>query len=328
MKNAAAFVIILSLALCAAAFSAVCAEAAGEGQTLYTRRTRIADVAGDPAFGNYGRLIFPVAKGYFSGETLGELSLTWYSHLDPDKTVEIANYFKTRAAEGEKFFYDIYSEQEKSADPSKKETGLFFFRGARGAPFAICCAGGGFAYVGAMHDSFPHALELSKMGYNAFAIIYRAGAQRACEDLARALTFVFANAEALGVSSEGYSLWGGSADARMAAYLGSYGAAAFGGADVPRPAAVIMQYTGHSQASRGDPPTYACAGENDGIADWRVMERRIETLKSFGTDAEFHKFPGLGHGFGLGTGTSAEGWIYGAAEFWQKQINKRSAARN
>ena len=32
-------------------------------------------------------------------------------------------------------------------------------------------AGGGFAYVGAIHDSFPHALALSQMGYNAFALI-------------------------------------------------------------------------------------------------------------------------------------------------------------
>lgn len=38
-----------------------------------------------------------------------------------------------------------------------------------------------------MHDSFPHALELSKKGYNAFALIYRPGAETACEDLARAI---------------------------------------------------------------------------------------------------------------------------------------------
>ena len=34
----------------------------------------------------------------------------------------------------------------------------------------MCNAGGGFAYVGAMHDSFPHALTLSRMGCNAFAL--------------------------------------------------------------------------------------------------------------------------------------------------------------
>ena len=53
-----------------------------------------------------------------------------------------------------------------------------------------CRAGGAFAYVGAMQDSFPHALELSKKGYNAFALIYRPGVQTACEDLARVIRFI------------------------------------------------------------------------------------------------------------------------------------------
>jgi len=29
---------------------------------------------------------------------------------------------------------------------------------------------------------------------------------------------------------------------------------------------------------------------------------------------------GLGHGFGLGTGTNAEGWIDEAVRFWEKQL--------
>lgn len=128
----------------------------------YTLDTNISDVINDPAFGNYGRLIFPVDSGYYGGDTLGELSLTWYSHIDPNKTVEIANYMKSHAVVGETIFYDIYSDEEKIADPEKKDTGLFFFKGKTGERFAICNAGGGFAYVGAMHDSFPHALELSK----------------------------------------------------------------------------------------------------------------------------------------------------------------------
>lgn len=82
---------------------------------------------------------------------------------------------------------------EKAADPAKEDTGLFFFKGNPGERFAVCNAGGAFAYVGAMHDSFPHALELSKQGYNAFALIYRPGAQTACEDLARAGVETLAN---------------------------------------------------------------------------------------------------------------------------------------
>lgn len=221
-------------------------------------------------------------------------------------------------------FYDIYTEAEKAADPAKRDTGLFFFRGREGAPFAVCNAGGAFAYVGAMQDSFPHALELSRRGYNAFALIYRPGAQTACEDLARAISFIFANAGELGVSTEGYSLWGGSAGARMAAWLGSYGPAAFGGDELPRPAAVVMQYTGLSEWTENDPPTFACVGDRDGIAGWRIMRRRLEEMSLAGIATEFHVYPGLGHGFGLGEGTAAEGWIDLAAAFWQSCLDDRA----
>ncbi len=287
---------------------------------LFTRNTAISDVITDPVFGSYGRLIFPVDEGYYRGDTLERLSLTWYSHIDPDKTVEIVNYMKTHAEAGEQIFFDIYTDEEKADDPEKADTGLFFFKGNPGEEFAICNAGGGFAYVGAMHDSFPHALELSKQGYNAFALIYRPGAQTACEDLARAINFVFEHAEELQIDTDCYSLWGGSAGARMAAYLGTYGAEAFGGGDLPRPGAVVMQYTGHSEYSKDDPPTYACVGENDGIANWRTMQNRLEQMSALGIDTEFESFSGLSHGFGLGTGTVAEGWMKNAVAFWEKQM--------
>lgn len=285
----------------------------------YTADTEISEIISEPLFGDYGRLIFPADSGYCSGDTLGTLKLTWYSNIDPEKTVEIANYMKDHAAEGETIFYDIYTDAEKENDPDKKDTGLFFFKGNPGEKFAVCNAGGGFAYVGAMQDSFPHALELSKKGYNAFALIYRPGAQTACEDLARAVSFIFEHAKELKVDTDGYSLWGGSAGARMAAWLGSYGPAFLGGDDLPKPGTVIMQYTGHSDYTENDPPTYACVGENDGIANWSTMENRLKHLAAFGIPTEFHKYPGLGHGFGLGTGTAAEGWIDDAAAFWENQ---------
>lgn len=289
-------------------------------EELYTLNTKISDVISDPVFGNYGRLIFPVNSEYYSGDTLGELRLTWYSYTDPNKTVEIANYMKSHAEAGDAFFYDIYTDEEKAADPAKADTGVFFFKGDPGARFAICNAGGGFAYVGAMHDSFPHALELSKKGYNAFALIYRPGAQTACEDLARAIGFIFDHAEELEVNTDCYSLWGGSAGGRMTAYLSSHGTEAFSGGSYPRPGTAVIQYTGHSEYTRSDPPTYMCVGEDDGITSWRTMENRANTMKSVGIDVEFHKYPGLGHGFGLGTGTTAEGWFDGAVAFWEKQM--------
>ena len=287
---------------------------------FYTFNTKISDVISDPLFGDYGRLIFPVNNGYYSGDTLGELRLTWYSNIDPNKTVEIANYMKDHAEAGETIFYDIYSDEEKAADPEKKNTGLFFFKGNPAARFAICNAGGGFAYVGAMHDSFPHALELSKKGYNAFALIYRPGVQTACEDLARAIAFIFDHADELEVNTDCYSLWGGSAGGRMTAYLSSCGTQSFGEKEYPRPGTAVIQYTGHSEYTKNDPPTFMCVGENDGIASWRTMENRANAMKSVGIDTAFYKYPGLGHGFGLGTGTAAEGWFDDAVAFWEKQM--------
>ena len=38
----------------------------------YTVDTLIEDVIRDPVFGEYGRLIFPVDAGYYSGDTLGD----------------------------------------------------------------------------------------------------------------------------------------------------------------------------------------------------------------------------------------------------------------
>ena len=286
----------------------------------YTLETSISDVINDPAFGNYGRLLVP-ANGMYRGETLNDFRLTYYS-INPDRTVEICNYLKERAAEGETVFYDIYTDEEKLADPEKSDTGLFFFKGEPGQRFAICNAGGAFSFVGAMQDSFPHALELSKRGYNAFALIYRPGWETAMEDLARAIRFIFENAEELEVSTDCYSLWGGSAGARMAATLGTYRTSYYGESDYPRAGTVVMQYTGHDLYSESDPPTYVCVGSNDGIANWRTMKSRIDALAALGIPTEFHVYKGLGHGFGLGDNTIAEGWINDAIAFWESNTNK------
>jgi hypothetical protein len=36
----------------------------------------------------------------------------------------------------------------------------------------------------------------------------------------------------------------------------------------------------------------------------------------------YRKVPGLGHGFGLGTGTAAQGWIDDAVRLWDRAVSK------
>lgn len=45
----------------------------------FNRRSLISDVMADSVFGDYGRLLFPVQRGYWSGETLEQLRLTYYN---------------------------------------------------------------------------------------------------------------------------------------------------------------------------------------------------------------------------------------------------------
>ena len=57
-----------------------------------------------------------------------------------------------------------------------------------------------------------------------------------------------------------------------------------------------------------------------GIASYMTMNKRIDILKANGIDAMIEVFQGLPHGFGLGTGTVAEGWLNNAVDFWERSM--------
>jgi len=299
--------------------------AAAKGHHL-TSADRIRDLVSHPAFGNFGPLILPwdglASDANMPLRDIGSL-LPYHSHVNPDGVVSALNHLIDEVNNGKTIFYDFYTESEKQAEPGRTNTGLFFVRGKPGAPFAIVAPGGGFSYVASVHEGFPYAVEISQKGFNAFVLKYRAGCGSACaiQDMAAAITFILRNAEMLGVGTKDYSLWGSSAGARMAAAIGSHGVRSFGGADLPKPSTVVMAYTGHSDCSSDEPATFVVVGEQDAIAPPSAMQRRVDALRRGGTDVEFHKYPNLGHGFGPGTGTSAEGWIADAIRFWGQRIS-------
>jgi acetyl esterase/lipase len=285
----------------------------------------ILDLLNHPAVAGFSRLLLPWDdRKYENSMRLRNIDalLPYHSHVDPATVVDGLNHMVDDVARGRTVFYDVYTQDEKKTEPAKSHTGLFFFRGKPGAPFAIIAPGGGFSYVGSVHEGFPYAAAISKRGYNAFVLKYRAGAggEAATRDLAVAISYVFRNAQILGVGTQGYSLWGSSAGARMAAAIGSHGVRRFGGDDDPKPSAVVMAYTGHSDYSSREPPTFAVVGDQDDIAAPSVMERRVAALRKAGTTVEFHRFRDVGHGFGSGVGTSAEGWLERAVRFWERSI--------
>ena len=288
---------------------------------------RLGDVLNHTAFRGFSQRILPWdGRVYDQSMPLGEIGqlLPYHSHVDLGVVVAALNRMVDDTNAGRSVFYDFHTDAEKQANPALQHTGLFFFRGKPGAPFAVIAPGGGFAYVGSVHEGFPYAEAISKQGLNAFVLKYRAGAggRVATEDLAAALAYIFQNASALQVSTEGYSLWGSSAGARMAAAIGSHGTGAFGAQPLPKPAVVVMAYTGHSEVTASEPPTFVVVGDHDGIAPPAAMEARVAALRRIGTPVAYRTYPNVGHGFGTGQGTSAQGWIGDAVQFWQQHIRK------
>jgi acetyl esterase/lipase len=304
------------------------ALAGGMGRQLNADDS-LRDLLDHPAFAGFARLLLPWdGRRYDEAMRLSDIGslLPYHSHVDSETVVGALNRMIDDVNAGHAVFYPFYSDEQKLGQPARENTGLFFFRGKPGAPFAVISPGGGFSYVGSVHEGFPYAAAISAKGYNAFVLRYRAGygGSVATEDLAVAVSWIFRNATALGVGTRGYSLWGSSAGARMAAAIGSHGVGAHGGDMLPKPSAVVMAYTAHSDHSTSEPPTFVVVGEKDGIAPPSSMERRIAALRSAGTAVEYHKYKNLGHGFGPGTGTSAEGWIGDAVRFWEGFITKRN----
>lgn len=284
----------------------------------------VSRIVNHPAFKGFSRLILPRENDASSDDTpLRNVRslMPYHNHVDPETVVGALNYLIDEVRDGKTIFYDFYGKQQKREDPAKDHTGLFFYRGEPGVPFAIVCPGGGFSYVGSLHEGFPLALEISKKKFNAFVIRYRIGSeQRATEDLAAAIAYVFRNAKTLGVSTEHYSLWGGSAGARMVGNIALNGIADYGGGHLPNPSIAVIAYTGQSSFSADFPPTFITVSADDGIANVSVVDRRVENLRKAGVEVEYRRYRTAGHGFGLGNGTDAEGWLDHAVRFWEKHL--------
>jgi hypothetical protein len=173
---------LLGLLLCLIVLSSITA-----GQSMKERRSAragehltadatIQDLLNHPAFAGFGRLLLPWDdRTYDNSMRLRNIAslLPYHTHVDPHTVVNGLNHMIDDVSQGTRVFYDFYSPDEKKQEPARSSTGLFFFRGKAGAPFAIISPGGGFSYVGSVHEGFPYAVAISKQGYNAFVLKYR-----------------------------------------------------------------------------------------------------------------------------------------------------------
>lgn len=292
----------------------------------------------------------------FSGKGFTGLKLKEISGILPDWNLPSLTsgltYLLQRAKEGT-VFYDIWNEKEMEEEPSRRMTGLAAFLVPGKKKFVLICPGGGYSSVCTIAEGYGIAKELNEKGYSAFILRYRADADirqpKHLEDLARAVKYIFAHAEELDVDTADYAVMGFSAGAHLAGCFGveEYGYKNYG---LPRPGIAILGYpvvtmgekahegsrqfflgTEHvdeedlrirfsleKQITSAYPPVYVWQCEEDGGVPIENSRMLAAALEEKNVSYEYKTFPGNAHGWGLGIGTPAEGWLDEALTFWKR----------
>lgn len=291
----------------------------------YTADTKLKDITGDPLIAPIRDSLFPMEDDLIDPSwTVRDIwrMLPYHSNIQVDESLAVLNALHDMAERNEKFYYPVYETLGYSLNDERKRVGLFHFSSGKRAPFAIICAGGSFSYVGSIHEAFPYALYLSQKGYHAFVLHYRADRDenKPTRDLAHAISCIFALRNRLRLNFDSYSIWGANAGARLALNISRYGARPYGGNE-QKPCCVILQYHKDSDWDRREVPTFTVFGSDDRITPPFLMKKRAYALPLNGVESVFRVYPHVGHGFGLGKDTSAEGWIDQAIRFWEDHMD-------
>lgn len=230
----------------------------------------------------------------------------------------------------------------------------FVIRDGKRHPFALLCPGGGYSMVCSFIEGVPIAKALNQRGISAFILYYRVKKKAAYpapqDDLARAVREILDKRDDFLVDADGYSIWGGSAGGHLAA---SFGTAEMGWRKygLPKPGALVLAYpvitmdaslthAGTRENLLGKnptnemvrlasieknvdaayPPAFLWCGDADKVVSPENTRLLDHALTAAGVKHACRVYPGVGHGIGPGTGTSAEGWINEAIDFWMAQI--------
>lgn len=259
--------------------------------------------------------------------------------------------FLEKEASSGQVFRHIWSEAERKEDPSKERTGLSAFpvHGKQEKkPFYIVCPGGGYSSVCSVAEGFPIAMRLNELGYSAFVLQYRTGAQakdkNPVQDLAAAVRYLAENREMFGIDEMDYRLIGFSAGGHLAALFGTVDEGA-GAYDVPAPKGIalgypvvtmgalthmgsrsffigeeadevqIRRFSVENRITPDYPPVYMWQCAEDDTVPIENSRQMAEALKQNRVRFQYEVFDGSAHGWGLATGTAAEGWVDRAADF-------------
>lgn len=143
---------------------------------------------------------------------------------------------------------NLYADAEIAAEPAKAAVKLHYFPNPQNEKtrFVIVCPGGAYATCAVDVEGYPVAAQLNALGYTAFVLEYRVGENggefAALDDLAAAVRFITAHADAFNVDPNEYALLGFSAGGDLVGLFGTEetGYAKYVG--VAKPSVIFMGY--------------------------------------------------------------------------------------
>lgn len=241
-------------------------------------------------------------------------------------------------------FFDTHRKNEYKLQP-------YLIRDGKTHPVAIICPGGGYRRVCSFVEGHPFANRLNKFGYHAIVVYYRVREKAIFpnpqDDLAWAVREIHSHENDWMLNLKGYSLWGASAGAHLAA---SFGTESIGWEkySLPKPGALILCYpvvtmgekthigsrnfllgsnpsqelieltSIENQVTAQYPPTFLWWGDRDETVDPINSKLLIEQLKKHHIPCQWREYQNVGHGVGIVKGLPCEGWFEDAVDFWMK----------
>lgn len=194
---------------------------------MITASTTLKEVSALPEFANFSNYVMvcrPETWAKMSGRPIVPPGTEATNPYAAERTVRGIERIRALINSGRQVAFDLWDDQETSADPTRANTKLFFFPGKPGAPFVLVIAGGGYQSVCNSMEGFPAAVELNDLGYNAFVLSYRvrtsSNTERALDDVAQAIAYIDKHREHFDVAPD-YAVMGFSAGAHLTAEWGT-----------------------------------------------------------------------------------------------------------
>jgi acetyl esterase/lipase len=299
-----------------------------------------AKILKDPAFAGFSRYVVPT-EDPIQTDGIKYMTIRQFVPIvgwhDPKTMAGGLNFIISEVNSGLKIWHPLYSQAEIAANPTKKNAGLWFIPGVPNQPLAVIAAGGAFQDVESIQEGFPLAKVLHARGFNVAILKYRVqprggkggqgtvspAEQHADRDMLAAMTLLKRHAAAWHISLSNYSVWGASAGGALVSdwvALSGPNTATTDGFN--QPAVVVNEYTPpyNINVSASLPPFFITDCADDQTVSPAAVKAEAAQFKAAGAIYEFKRYPTGGHGFGIGVGTSANGWFRLAIAFWRAHM--------